>query len=209
MTEVGQNGVPDWLDVSRETFDRLVQFCDLVRKWTPSINLVSKTDVADLWQRHLLDSAQLYAMAPAEATLWADLGSGGGFPGIVIAIIASQHNPAITVHLVEADRRKAVFLAQAIRQFKLSAVLHVNRIDRVPPLAADVISARGLAPLPLLCGHLQRHCALSGVALFPKGEAVAAELQSCEGLWQMQVERHPSRTRPGGVILKIRGVQHV
>ena len=201
--------IPAWLDVSRETMDRLTVFCDLVRKWTPAINLVSKADAADLWQRHLLDSAQLYALAPADAVVWADLGSGAGFPGLVIAILARQHNPGLQVHLVESDHRKATFLAQAMRHLAVSAVLHVDRIEAVPPLAADVISARALAPLPLLCGHMQRHAARSGVALFPKGKAVAAELAACATLWQMNVERWPSRTRPDGVVLKISGLRHV
>jgi 16S rRNA (guanine527-N7)-methyltransferase len=200
--------IPDWLDVSRETEERLAAFAALVRKWNPAINLVSKTDAGQIWQRHILDSAQLFALAP-QARLWADLGSGGGFPGLVIAILARQHNPGLSVHLMEADRRKATFLAQAIRQLDLTAVLHVTRIDELQPLGADVVSARALAPLPLLCGLAQRHLAVGGVALFPKGEGVAAELRDCAGLWQMEVTQIPSLTRADGVILKIRGLRHV
>ena len=209
MTLGAETSVPDWLDVSRETHDRLLEFCALVRKWNPAINLVSKTDVAQLWHRHLLDSAQLFELVPRGAALWADLGSGGGFPGIVVAILAQQHDPGLTVHLVEADRRKATFLAQAIRLLGLTSVLHVERIDRLAPLAADVVSARALARLPQLCGLADRHLAPTGLALFPKGEGVDFELQACIGIWQMAVERVPSRLRNEAVVLKITGLRHV
>ena len=204
-----ETAVPDWLDVSRETHDRLLEFCALLRKWNPAINLVSKADIAQLWHRHLLDSAQLFDLVPRSAALWADLGSGGGFPGIVVAILAQQHNPGLTVHLVEADRRKATFLAQAIRLLGLTSVLHVERIDRLAPFGADVVSARALAPLPQLCGLADRHLAPTGLALFPKGEGVDAEVQACTGIWQMAVERVPSRLRTEAVVLKISGLRHV
>lgn len=209
MTSAAGEAVPDWLDVSRETLDHLAAFSDLVRKWSPAVNLVSKGDLARLSQRHILDSAQLFSLAPDTATRWADLGSGAGFPGIVIAILARQHNPGLTVHLVEADRRKASFLAQVIRQLDLTSVLHVDRIESVAPLAADVVSARALAPLPLLCGLAQRHLAASGLGLFMKGEAAEAELLACAAIWRMEVERQPSRTRAEGVILMVRELRHV
>lgn len=209
MTLGNLAAIPDWLDVSRETVARLEQFCALVRKWNPAINLVSKADVASLWQRHVLDSAQIFDLAPQQARIWADLGSGGGFPGIIIAILAAERNAGLRVHLIEADRRKASFLAQAIRQLGLATVLHVERVEKVRALGADVVSARALAPLNALCDLAVTQLSPSGLALFPKGEGVEAELQSCEGKWQMAVERVASRTRPEGVILKISGLRHV
>lgn len=200
---------PDWLDVSRETLERLREFCDLVRKWSPAINLVSRADLGQLWQRHLLDSAQLFDHAPKDARRWADLGSGGGFPGIVIAILAQAKHRALDLHLVESDLRKATFLAQAARILSLNVTLHRSRIDDLAPLQADVLTARALAPLPVLCAHAHRHLAATGLALFPKGEGVEAELLACQGTWQMAVVREPSRTRPDGVILKIRDLRHV
>ena len=209
MTPPLLEAAPDWLDVSRETVERLQRFGDLVRKWNPAINLVSKADVDLLWQRHILDSAQLFEFAPDKASRWADLGSGGGFPGIVIAILAREKNPGLEVHLVEADRRKAAFLAQAIRLLDLPTVLHVARIEALAGLGADIVSARAVALLPVLCGHAIRHLAPGGMALFQKGEAAEAEVASCQGIWQMDVARAPSRTGAAGVILKIRNLQHV
>jgi 16S rRNA (guanine527-N7)-methyltransferase len=208
MTLGVAGAVPDWLDVSRETIERLGAFCALVERWTPAINLVSKADSVALWERHLLDSAQLFRLAPPVAS-WADLGSGGGFPGLVIAILARQHRPQMMVNLVEADRRKAAFLAQAIRTLEVNAALHVARIDSLAPLRAEVVSARALAPLPQLCGMVHRHLSASGVALLPKGEGVQEELRACAGLWQMEVTQVPSLTRAEGVILQIRGLRHV
>jgi 16S rRNA (guanine527-N7)-methyltransferase len=115
----------------------------------------------------------------------------------------------MVVHLVEADRRKAAFLAQAIRTLEVNAALHVARIDSLAPLRAEVVSARALAPLPQLCGMVQRHLSAGGVALLPKGEGVQEELRACAGLWQMEVTQVPSLTRAEGVILQIRGLRHV
>ena len=201
--------IPDWLDVSRETLERFAVLEALIRKWTPAINLVSKADVGQLWDRHILDSAQLFEMATEEVRIWADLGSGSGFPGIVIAILARQRHPELAVHLVEADRRKASFLAQAIRHLDLRCVLHVARIESLPPLAADIVSARALATLPELCRYAHRHLSAAGTALFMKGEGVDAEILACGTSWQMALERQQSRTRPGGVILKIKDLRHV
>ena len=200
---------PDWLDVSRETSERLAAFAALVQKWSAAINLVSKADLAQLWDRHILDSAQLFDLSPPEAASWADLGSGAGFPGIVIAILARQHRPKLQIHLIDSDLRKATFLGEAARRLDLTLQVHRCRIDSLAPLGADVVSARALAPMPVLCGLAQRHLAPTGVALFLKGANVAPELDACEGAWQMDAALLPSRTNGGGTIVKIRGLQHV
>ena len=140
MTAVGLPGV----DVSRETVQTLLDFEMLVRKWTTAINLVSKSTVSEIWQRHISDSAQIFQYLPAGAKNWLDLGSGGGFPGIVVSILARELAPGLRVTLVESDRRKATFLRQAAQQFGLDVVVLDKRIESIPPQAADVLSARAL-----------------------------------------------------------------
>ena len=163
--------LPAWMNVSRETLDRLFSFCDLVEKWNPAINLISKSGIAEIWNRHIIDSAQLFQQMPDRAREWCDLGSGGGFPGIVLAILAKQLQPNAQVILVESDRRKSVFLAQASRLLDIDVRVKTQRIEELEPQNADVLSARALAPLSDLCGYAYRHLKPDGVAIFPKGAA--------------------------------------
>ena len=197
------------LNVSRETIASLEQLVLMMKKWNPAINLVSRSTVADAWHRHILDSAQILALAPDAARQWADLGSGGGFPGLVIAILAKELRPLMKVTLVEADQRKATFLRQASQSFSLAADVLPMRIEATAPLAADVVSARALAPLPALCGFALRHLGSTGVALFMKGAAHDAEIAEARKVWVMDMEVHPSVTDPKAVILKVKGLSHV
>ena len=121
------------LSVSRETFLALEDFSALVKRWNPAINLVSKTTIPDFWNRHILDSAQLFTLCPAQARLWLDLGSGGGLPGIVIAILARELRPDLRVVMVESDQRKATFLREACRSLNLRADIHSARIEGKNP----------------------------------------------------------------------------
>lgn len=146
------------VNVSRETFEELRAYRSLVRRWTPAINLVSKASVDDLWQRHIADSAQVFAATGAEsAQSWVDLGSGGGFPGLVVAVLAKELRPDLRVTLVESDLRKATFLRQAAQALSLSVTVHSVRIESLAPQNADVLSARALAPLSDLLAHAERH----------------------------------------------------
>jgi 16S rRNA (guanine527-N7)-methyltransferase len=197
---------PDSLDVSRETRGRLEVFADTLRKWQPRINLVSHGTLPDLWQRHIADSVQIFALRPHGASHWADLGTGGGFPGLVVAILAAEAAPDLRVSLVESDRRKAAFLAAAARAAGVRPEIHAERIEKLAPLGADVLSARALAPLPELLSHAQRHLAPGGRALFPKGASHEAELAAALASWRFRVQKHPSRTDPAGVILAVDGV---
>lgn len=201
--------LPDWLTVSAQTAERLGTFVELVEKWNPAINLVSKASLPLLWDRHVLDSAQIFGLAPLTDGVWADLGSGGGFPGIVVAILAAEASPGLRVVLVESDQRKATFLAQAIRTLALSTDLRCDRIEALPSLMADVVSARALAPLDGLCGYAAQHLAPGGVALFQKGAQVDPELATARMAWRFALSRHASRTGSGGVILEMRDITHV
>jgi 16S rRNA (guanine527-N7)-methyltransferase len=204
---VTQNSL-DALSVSRETIGRLEHLIVLLEKWNPTINLVARSTLADSWSRHIIDSAQIYSLAPRITRHWADLGSGGGFPGLVIAILADELQPSMKVTLIEADKRKATFLRQASQSLGISASVLPLRIESVQPLDADVVSARALAPLRSLCGFAKLHCGVNGVALFLKGANHASEIAEAERLWAMDLVIHPSATDPRSVILELKGVSH-
>lgn len=194
-------------DVSRETIEVLQLFEALVNKWNPKINLVSKSTVTDIWERHILDSAQLFRLA--EFRHWADLGSGGGFPGIVIAILSKEMANPPNVTLVESDQRKSAFLRSAIRELQLNANVITQRIEKVEPLEADVLSARALADLPKLLEFAERHLAKDGTALFPKGETWQEEEKSARKLWSYDADIIRSETNPSAAIIRIKDIRRV
>lgn len=196
-------------DVSRETAARLEIFAELLEKWNARINLVSRGSLGDLWRRHIWDSHQLHALAPEAAGSWVDLGSGGGFPGLVIAILEAERATPRSVTLIEADQRKAAFLRAVLRETGVQAEVRAERIETVPPLAADVVSARALAPLPELLGHVHRHLAPGGIALLPKGARAMEEVALARRRWAFDCKQHPSATDPSAVILKIGDLSHV
>jgi 16S rRNA (guanine527-N7)-methyltransferase len=200
---------PDWLTVSRETMQRLEALSKRVQDWNLAVNLVSKASVAQIWTRHILDSAQLYLMATKNVRRWVDLGSGGGFPGLVVAIMAMESQPEMELVLVESDVRKAVFLREAIRTLGLNSQVIAARIDEIAPLNADVLSARALAPLHVLCGFAAHHLAPEGLALFPKGATYASELDQARKSWVFTADHIPSKTEPSTVVLAISGLRHV
>lgn len=196
------------LDVSRETSERLELYAELLQRWNPRINLVSRASLPQLWSRHFLDSAQLFALRPARARTWADLGSGGGFPGLVVAALAAEAAPELRVTLVESDARKAAFLATAARELGLAVTVHADRIETLPPLGAEVLSARALAPLDPLLGYAARHLGPDGRALLPKGAGHAEEIAEARRRWRFDLRIHPSRSAPDGVILDIGALAH-
>ena len=185
------------LDVSRETEARLRAYLGLLLSWNLRINLVASAPEEELWQRHVLDSWQLLPLLP-DGPL-ADLGSGGGLPGIVIAIGREQET-----HLVESDRRKCAFLIEASRALGLGHVrVHPVRIEaaRLPPM--QVVTARALAPLENLLPHAAQILTPGGVAVFPKGKNAEAELTAAAAHWFMQTERFESRTDAQATILRL------
>jgi 16S rRNA (guanine527-N7)-methyltransferase len=206
MMDVGELRVAGVI-VSRETFTALEDLKALVEKWNPAINLVSKATMDQLWDRHIVDSAQIFSVCPPNAQSWADLGSGGGFPGLVVAAIAREKMPEMRVALVESDLRKATFLRQAIRSLGLQAVVHNERIESVEPLLADVVSARALAALPSLLGYAHRHVSAGGVSILPKGARHQEELEQARAAWTFDVDTQPSLSDPEAAILLIRNIQ--
>jgi 16S rRNA (guanine527-N7)-methyltransferase len=189
------------LDVSRETLERLAVYLDLLCRWQPAINLVGPGTLADPWRRHVLDSAQLAAHVPAAAASLVDLGSGAGFPGMVLALLGVRG-----VHLIEADRRKAEFLRAVARATVADVTIHAARIERLQGWPAAVITARALAPLPRLLELGERFLAADSVGLFLKGRSVARELTEARVTWHMVCESMPSLSAPAGTVLKLQGI---
>lgn len=196
------------LDVSRETFERLEAYGKLLEKWNPKINLVSKATIEDLWVRHIVDSAQMFSMMPSDANRWIDLGSGGGFPGMVIAILAAELSPDLHVTLVESDQRKCAFLRTVSRETGCKATVLANRIDEIEPLNADILSARALADLKSLLKFAELHLSTGGTCLFPKGVTWQKEVEDARDSWRFSLDMSKSETQENAVILKINEVQH-
>ena len=195
-------------NVSRETQERFDLYLQLVRKWNPHINLVSRTSVTDIWKRHLLDLVQIYHVVLLKAGHWVDMGSGGGFPGIVIAIMAAEKDPDLTITLIDSDQRKSTFLRQALRELGLHAEVLSQRIEQVPCLNASVVTARALTSLNNLCAYADRHLADGGIALFPKGENWKKEVQDARSAWSFSLTEHRSMTDPDAVILELGDLRH-
>jgi 16S rRNA (guanine527-N7)-methyltransferase len=187
--------------VSRETLDRLAVYADLLTLWSARINLVGRGTLADLWCRHILDSAQLHAFVPSSAQTLIDLGSGAGFPGLVMAILGVPG-----VELVEADTRKCAFLREAARITETKVTIRPCRIEAVPPHPADVVTARACAPLDRLLDLAAPFLIPSTVCLFPKGERFAEELTEARKGWTITASVEQSLSDRRGVILRLQQV---
>ncbi len=185
--------------VSRETTEKLRDFVDLLLRWNRRINLVSARSAEDVWRRHVLDSLQLLPLLPDGPAPLLDIGSGAGFPGLVLAAATGRRTS-----LVEADKRKAAFLAEASGRLGLASVeVYAERIEDAELPKAGLLTARALAPLPTLLRYAHDLLAPGGVALFPKGRTAEEELTGASRDWKMRVERFPSRTDPASTILRI------
>ena len=183
---------------------RLDAYAALLLRWNGRINLVAAGDVVGFRARHLDDALQLLPLLPLDIEPAADLGSGGGLPGMVLALA----EPERAWHLVEADRRKAAFLRTAAAELgAVNVSVHALRIEdtALPPLG--LLTARALAPLAALLEHAARLLAPGGIALFPKGRGADAELTEARAAWSMREERFPSRTDPRATILRISGIE--
>lgn len=193
--------------VSRETHERLIAYEALVRKWNARINLVAPSTLPEFNIRHIQDSIQIFDNVQFPEGNWVDLGSGGGLPGIVVSIYAQK--APLTVSLVESDQRKSAFLRTVIRELSLQNVsILTGRIENVPPLGANFVSARALAPLSALLSMVQRHMHQNGTAIFLKGRSWKAECDEARKEWRFDVTSFPSKTDPDAAILKITGVSH-
>ena len=191
--------------VSRETVARLDRFAALLLDWHGRMNLIAASTVPTLWTRHIADSLQLLAIAP-KARKWADLGSGGGFPGLPIACALAEQNSA-EVHLIESNKKKAAFLREAVRVTGAPAVVHAERVADFAQASRgelDAVTARALAPLPELLSIAYPLLKRGVLGLFPKGQDVEAELTQATKCWTIQASLVPSRTDPKSRVVVIR-----
>src|SRR5260221_11249647 len=190
--------------VSRETEPRLDRYVDLLVEWQAKTNLVAPSTLPNLWTRHISDSLQLLSLAPSAKT-WVDLGSGGGFPGVVLACALAE-TPAANIHLIERNAKKAAFLREAIRVTSAIGTVHLADIgDSVERIAGpiDCVTARALAPLHQLIGFAEPLVGKGAKALFLKGQDVEAELTEATKYWNIQPQLHSSRTGGHGWIVEL------
>jgi len=193
--------------VSRETVGRLDRFVAVLTQWQQRINLIAPSTLPKLWTRHIADSLQLLALAPA-ARSWVDLGSGGGFPGLVIAC-ALVETPGARVHLVESNAKKAAFLREAVRATGAPVMVHAVKIaDFIAnvPAPLEIVTARALAPLADLLATAYPLLKRGAIGIFPKGQDVGAELTEAAKCWSIQASLVPSRTDPRGRIIVVKGI---
>ena len=191
--------------VSRETWDRLEGFVQLVIERQKTLNLVAASTIPQVWTRHVADSLQLLSLAP-EARTWIDLGAGAGFPGLVIAC-ALVEVPGARVELVESIQKKANFLREVADALSLPAIVHALRIEDFTARNAgrfDVVTARALAPLDKLLGYANPLLKRGALGLFPKGQDIAFELTQASKSWKLDTELIPSKTDPRGRIVVVR-----
>ncbi len=194
----------DLPSVSRETRERLETFAAMLLRWNRTINLIARRDEPDLWPRHITDSLQLVPLIPRGARRGIDLGTGGGFPGLVLAIVTD-----IAFHLIEADSRKAAFLREAARATDAQVQVHAVRAEVAALEPAALITSRALASLPCLLALSAPILDPAGICLFLKGASVEAELTAAAARWNMHLERFPSQTAPGACILRISEIARV
>lgn len=189
-------------NVSRETLDRLEIYAALLEKWNKSINLVAPSTIPDLWTRHFADSAQVFDLAPGSGR-WIDLGTGGGFPGLICAILAAEHAPDLSFAFVESDRRKCEFLRTVIRETGVQADVSASRIEQAKIEPGDIISARALASLDKLLTLSLPLMKANSVCLFPKGANYQGEVDAALESWSFSLQKTPSITDPNAVILSL------
>lgn len=186
--------------VSRETIGRLESYLALLEKWNRAINLVGKSSLEDPWRRHVLDSAQLLDFLPPGPATLLDVGSGAGFPGLVLGILGEGR---LVVHLCESDARKAAFLREAARVTATAVSVHAKRIEAIEPFPVDIITARALAPIAEILDLCTRFIGEKTQFLLLKGAQTHNELTEAKKSWNMQAELHPSRSDNSGFIVKI------
>ncbi len=192
------------MPVSRETLARLDEFAALLLRWQKAVQLVAPSTLPKLWTRHIADSLQIVELAPG-AKRWIDLGSGGGFPGLVVAIALAE-TPGVIVHLIESDARKAAFLREAVRVTGAPAKVHAERVESVAERFAgdvEIVTARALAPLAKLLELATPMLSGGARGVFLKGQDVDNELTQAAKSWNIAAETFPSRTDPRGRILII------
>ncbi len=197
----GREEFAAYTNVSRETLQRFDLYADLIKKWNRVINLVAPSTLDDLWTRHFLDSAALFKTVDVPDGKWVDLGSGGGFPGAVVAILASEKSTSLAVTCIESDVRKAAFLRTLSIETGVSFNVLSRRVEDTPAQNVDIVSARALAPLPKLLDYAIPHLKPGGKAVFLKGEHWQAEVEEALASHRFSVKNIPSPTNPKSAIL--------
>lgn len=203
------DSVLEQLNVSRETSERLIMLANLLTKWNPRINLVSKSSLKELWTRHIFDSAQVFQLAAHPVAHWVDIGSGGGFPGLVVALMAPEHGTPKVVTLIESDQRKCAFLRTVLRETGVEGTVLAERIEKTKGQDADILSARALADLSTLFTFADHHLAPNGTALFSKGASWEKEVEMARESWSFNLDVITSKTDPNSVVLKVKDIQRV
>ena len=195
-------------NVSRESATQLEAYASVLLTWQARINLIGSSTLDDIWTRHIADALQLLPLLPQDTKVLADLGSGAGIPGLILAIARP-----LDAHLFESNLKKGAFLREAARQTGARAQVHSLRIETAGPLAArlkaEAVTARALAPLPKLLDYAAPFLENGATGYFHKGQDVDAELTDATKSWKMQVEKHPSMTDSRGVILVVKEAHRV
>lgn len=200
--------VCEHFSVSRETTEKLKIYESLLTKWNPAINLVSKSSLKTAAVRHFADSLQLWQRR-TEFQTWIDLGSGAGFPGMALAIIASTEQPDAKFHFVESDARKSAFLRNVSRETKSNTVVHTQRIEDFREAQADIISARALASTNELLSFSAPILKKGGIGLYLKGQNCQSELTEASQFWTFKAEQFVSETDENGTVLRVRDIERV
>jgi 16S rRNA (guanine527-N7)-methyltransferase len=190
-------------NVSRESLERLEEYVELLLSWQRSFNLIGNSTASTIWTRHILDAVQLLPLLPPRTTAIADLGSGAGIPGLVLAIAGE-----LEAHLYESTGKKAAFLREAIRKTSTKAQVHNVRLETLRgrtdlPMVQCVV-ARALAPLPLLLDYAEPFLKQGAIGLFHKGQDVDLELTDATKCWKLNFEKHQSACDPRGVVLEVK-----
>lgn len=190
-------------NVSRETFEKLKTYECLLKEWQTKFNLVSNSTLENAWERHFLDSVQLFKLIPQTAKTLMDFGSGAGFPGMVIAIMANAKTPYLKVSLVESTTKKTLYLKEVKKQVGVEVEIINERIEKIKPHIVDVITSRAMTSLDALLKYALPFCGKKTVCIFPKGKKYAEELQEAQKKWSFSCQIVDSEQSDEGKILVI------
>jgi 16S rRNA (guanine527-N7)-methyltransferase len=203
-----QQAILDACAVSHETIHRLTRYQEMLISWNEKFNLVSASTIPQIWTRHFLDSAQLMKFIPEKAETLADMGSGAGFPGLVLALLAEDKKRPLCIHAVEGTGKKADFLRAVIADLGLTAIVRQERIEEIKDLKADIVTARALKPLPDLLKYASRLMKKDGEGLFLKGKSANEELTQAKKYWIFSAKIYPSLSDDSGRVLVVKNLQY-
>lgn len=196
-------------NVSRETYNKLKTYQHLLEEWQAKFNLVSNNTLDTAWERHFLDSVQLFKYIPKDAQIMYDFGSGAGFPGMVLAIMAHEKTPYLKINLIEATSKKTLYLNEVKNHLGVDVTIINDRIEKIVPQRADVITSRALASLEELFNYVYKFCSRKTVCIFPKGKKYAEEIEAARKHWDFDVQIEPSEQSEEGRILIITNLSKI